>query len=152
MLELILADEPVNLDLKPLNRLVDSLNRNHRGLLDGKVNLKLVDDGTMQALNRQYGGRDEPTDVLSFSYIENRQPVVEDEIGDIAISIDTARRQASAVGWSLPEELTILTLHGLLHLHGLDHANASQQEKLSQLQRSILEEAGLPYRPFEWHD
>jgi probable rRNA maturation factor len=152
MLELVLAGKPEDLNLQLLDRLVKSLNRNHPKLLEGKVNLKLVDDAAMQALNRDYGGRDEPTDVLAFSYIENGQPAIEGEIGDIAVSLDTARRQASKVGLSLPEELTILTLHGLLHLHGLDHATDLEQAKLSTLQRSILDEAGLPYRPFEWHD
>lgn len=78
--------------------------------------LLLVGDAMMQGLNSKFRGRDYPTDVLSF-------PVGGDQdyLGDIVISVETARRQALRRGSSLPRELRVLGLHGLLHLLGHDH-------------------------------
>ncbi len=74
----------------------------------------LTDDRELRRLNRQFLGRDYPTDVLSF-------PAGEEFLGEIAISVDRAREQAARYGHSLEEELAILMLHGLLHLVGFDH-------------------------------
>lgn len=74
----------------------------------------LTDDRQLRRLNRQFLGRDYPTDVLSF-------PAGNGSLGDIAISVDRARRQAAEFGHSLEEEIAILMLHGVLHLAGMDH-------------------------------
>ncbi len=74
----------------------------------------LSDDRELRRLNRRFLGRDYPTDVLSF-------PDRDGSLGDIAISVDRARRQAAEFGHSLEEELSILMLHGVLHLLGMDH-------------------------------
>lgn len=74
----------------------------------------LTDDRELRRLNRQFLGRDYPTDVLSF-------PADDEFLGEIAISVDRAREQAARYGHSLEEELAILMLHGLLHLVGFDH-------------------------------
>ena len=74
------------------------------------------DAATIAALNGEHRGKPEPTDVLSF-------PGVAPHLGDLAISIQRARRQAREFGHAPEEEVRILILHGLLHLLGMDHEN-----------------------------
>jgi len=77
-----------------------------------------VTDPEIHVLNRQYRGKDKPTDVLSFPLADTLQPSV---LGDVVISVETAARQAQRRGHSLQEELQILLIHGILHLLGYDH-------------------------------
>ena len=76
----------------------------------------ITSDKELQKLNRDFLGKDYPTDVLSFP---TGQP--EGSLGDLAISEDRAREQAARLGHSVDEEISILILHGLLHLQGMDH-------------------------------
>lgn len=85
--------------------------------LQGEVDVLLSDDATLRRLNKTFRGKNKPTDVLSFPAAENGQHVA----GDLAISLETAARQATAYGHSLRDEVRILLLHGILHLSGLDH-------------------------------
>jgi probable rRNA maturation factor len=82
----------------------------------GEVALLLTGDRAVRVLNRRYRGKDKPTDVLSFP-----GPGGEAGLGDIAISVETAARNAREHGRTLPQELDILALHGFLHLLGYDH-------------------------------
>ena len=86
--------------------------------LPGEVEVLLAGDRTLRQLNRRYRGKNKATDVLSF-------PVVEDlpgaHAGDLAISLETATRQADEHGHTLRDEVRVLLLHGLLHLQGMDH-------------------------------
>ncbi|MFN2404428.1 MAG: rRNA maturation RNase YbeY [Pyrinomonadaceae bacterium] len=86
------------------------------GKSDSSATIAFVSDKTIRQLNRQFRGVDKATDVLSF-------PADEDEsnLGDIAISVDTAARQARENGLTFDEEVAQLILHGLLHLSGYDH-------------------------------
>jgi probable rRNA maturation factor len=81
----------------------------------GSVTIALVPDQRIRALNRQFRGKDRPTDVLSFPAEEGGR------LGDIVIAIGVAREQAAEAGHSLGAELRVLALHGLLHLLGYDH-------------------------------
>jgi probable rRNA maturation factor len=81
------------------------------------VTCLITDDARVRALNRQFRGKDSATDVLSFPSEEGG--------GEIAISLDTAARQAAEMGHAVEQELRILMLHGLLHLAGMDHATDS---------------------------
>jgi probable rRNA maturation factor len=85
--------------------------------LDGDVEVLLADDATLRRLNRSFRNKNKATDVLSFPAAENPDGYA----GDLAISLDTAARQAAAFGHSLRDEVRILLLHGLLHLTGMDH-------------------------------
>lgn len=78
----------------------------------------LADDRTLKSLNRQYRGKNKATDVLSFPAAPEMAVV---HAGDLAISLETAQRQADEQGHTLATELRVLMLHGLLHLHGMDH-------------------------------
>ncbi len=94
------------------------------------LSLVVVGDREMRTLNRKYRGRDKATDVLSFSQLEGEEIELgksERHLGDVVISLPTARRQAERGGWTLEEELLRLTVHGLLHVLGYDH-DASRRE------------------------
>jgi len=78
----------------------------------------LAEDRTLRRLNREFRGLDKATDVLSFPAAAE---IADDFAGDLAISLDTARRQAKTQGHTLRDEVRVLLLHGLLHLQGMDH-------------------------------
>lgn len=81
----------------------------------GKIDLAFIGDEKMREFNRDYRGKDKPTDVLSFAYDSG-------EIrGDVIISKDTARRDARRFGITYREELKRLVVHGVLHILGYDH-------------------------------
>jgi len=82
----------------------------------GEVSLVLAGDALLHRLNRDYRGKDRPTDVLSF-----RGDGGEAGLGDIVISVPTAEQNARALGRSLGQELDVLALHGFLHVLGHDH-------------------------------
>ena len=86
--------------------------------LRGSVDVLLADDRTLRGLNRDFRGKDKATDVLSFPAAEE---VRAELAGDLAISVETAARQAKEQGHSLRDEVRVLLLHGLLHLSGMDH-------------------------------
>ena len=108
--------------------------------LRGVVSVLLTGDGTIRRLNRQFRHKNKATDVLSFPALdEGFGPVSERMAGDLAISVDTARRQAVAQGHALRVELKVLLLHGLLHLAGYDHeADEGQMARREQKLRAAL--------------
>jgi probable rRNA maturation factor len=122
----------------------------------GSVNLKLVDDAQIAALNEQYTGNAYATDVLTFNYQEaglddsHPEDIPEGELADIAISLETAARQAAHAGVSLEAEVALLALHGLLHVLGHDHQTAAARNDLGQLQNQILDSAGFSKRELTW--
>jgi probable rRNA maturation factor len=90
--------------------------------LRGQVTVLLTTDTAIRRLNRQFRGKNKATDVLSFpAFAPGPMKIAGDLAGDIAISVNTARRQADKLGHSLATEIKVLTLHGLLHLAGFDH-------------------------------
>ena len=108
--------------------------------LRGQVTVLLTTDREMRRLNRQFRGQDKPTDILSFpaKQLPNTKPA-EQIVGDLAIGIETARRQAVGQGHALTCELKVLILHGLLHLAGYDHeSDAGDMERRERLLRSRL--------------
>lgn len=106
--------------------------------LAGEVNLLLADDARLKALNKAFRGKNKPTDVLSFPAAENGEGMA----GDLAISIETAQRQADDHGHGLADEVRILTLHGLLHLAGHDHETDSGE--MQALEAQLRSELKLP--------
>jgi probable rRNA maturation factor len=113
--------------------------------LAGTVSVLLTGDEQIQALNRQFRKKNKATDVLSFPAAQNpmQHGGAESSLaGDLAISIETARRQAEEMGHSLEAELKILLLHGLLHLAGMDHETdaGSMRRAENRLRRRF----GLP--------
>jgi probable rRNA maturation factor len=86
--------------------------------LAAPVDVLLASDASLKKLNREFRGKDKATDVLSFPATAE---IAAHHSGDLAVSVDTAARQAKAFGHTLDEEIRILMLHGLLHLAGMDH-------------------------------
>jgi probable rRNA maturation factor len=109
------------------------------GLSKVELSIALVPDVQIKRLNKLYRNKDKPTDVLSFPIGEK----VEDWLilGDIVISVDTAKRQAQELGHSLEEELKRLLVHGLVHLLGYDHELGGEEEKkFFELEEFVLKE------------
>lgn len=114
---------------------------------DAGVAVVLADDNYLQGLNYQFRGEDHATDVLSFPAGE-AIPGPEGDfgfLGDIAISVPFAQRQASAQGHQLLEELQLLAVHGVLHLVGYDHATPEDKAEMWRQQQNILEALGLTH-------
>jgi len=123
----------------------------------GAVAIALIGDAAMRRLNREFRGSDHATDVLSFpvGQVEHRgsrrggrrsgsgrpgEPASE-RLGDIAIALGVARRQARDHRHGLSMELRVLALHGLLHLLGYDHE--TDQGQMRRLEERIRRRAGL---------
>ena len=106
--------------------------------LNGTIALILTTDKEIHALNREYRGVDKPTDVLSFSYFGGEQFPEGDVLGEILISVPTAKKQAKDHGKTLNEELQFLFLHGLLHVFGFDHIKKSERVLMFDLQDKII--------------
>jgi probable rRNA maturation factor len=128
----------------------------------GAVNVALVSDARVRALNRQYRRKDYATDVLSFparepqntqnsqeqlqaripkSSANSASSAVHDFLGDIVIARGVARRQARAAGHGERTEWRVLALHGLLHLLGYDHE--TDRGEMVRLERRLRRRAGL---------
>lgn len=96
------------------------------------VGVRFAGDRTVRRLNRDYRGKDKATDVLSFDGAESPEGR---HLGDIVISVPTARRQAIEQGASLEHELRRLLLHGVLHCLGHDHE--SDRGEMARLERRL---------------
>jgi rRNA maturation RNase YbeY len=105
-----------------------------------EVSVVLDNDEQIRILNKTYRDLDEPTDVLSFSSGEIDPDTGSRYLGDVVISFPRAKVQAVEQGHSIKKELTILIVHGLLHLAGYDHANSKQEKELFSIQNEIIDE------------
>jgi len=104
-----------------------------------EVSILLTDDAEVQALNRQYRNVDAPTDVLAFAMREGSDKELNSHLlGDLVLSIPTARCQATENDHSLELELAYLTVHGMLHLLGYDHQTAEEEAEMFERQEAIL--------------
>lgn len=120
--------------------------------LAGEVDVLLTTDATIKRLNRDFRGKNKATDVLSFPTPDE---IFEQHSGDLAISLDTAARQARSFGHSLGEEVRVLMLHGLLHLSGMDHEvdrgeMAAREAELRvelKLPATLIERVSRPVTP-----
>jgi probable rRNA maturation factor len=115
--EITVAELPEE-EMKRLTRIV----LEKEGQRGKEVALLLADDAKIRNLNKSFRKIAEPTDVLAFP-MEGDQEI----LGDIAISVDRAERQATKAGHTLTTEIKYLLLHGLLHLCGYDHENGKNE-------------------------
>jgi probable rRNA maturation factor len=118
----------------------------HAAAVDGAaLTILLTDDDYLRELNRHYRGEDVATDVLSFPAGPPMpgDPDAAAYLGDIAIAVPTAERQAAAKGHAAPAELQLLAVHGVLHLLGHDHLNAAEKAAMWREQAVILSRLGL---------
>jgi probable rRNA maturation factor len=104
------------------------------------IAVRLTTDDELRGLNREFGGKDTVTDVLSFAGSQQY-------LGDLAISWPMVLRQASEFGESELTELGLLCVHGLLHLLGWDHDSDAQREEMTRITIAALELSGLRIPP-----
>ena len=110
-----------------------------------EVSVSVISDAEMTELNRDYRGKNKPTDVLSFAQSEGETfpsdpsmtPLL--SLGDLVISIETALRQAEEQRHALEAELGFLSVHGTLHLMGYDHVTAAGRRVMWKWQEEIFE-------------
>ena len=111
-----------------------------------EVSLVLTDDARQQALNRDWRGRDRPTNVLSFpdgAPLPNGGRL----LGDVVLALETCRREAREQGKDLADHAAHLVVHGVLHLLGHDHEDAEEAEAMEGLEVRLLASMGIgnPY-------
>ena len=98
------------------------------------VNINVTDDRTIRSLNKTYRGLPRPTDVLSFP-ADSELGI----LGEVYISVESARRQAAAYGATLREEILRLVSHGVLHLCGYDHQRAADERAMTAKEDTYLD-------------
>lgn len=113
------------------------------------ASLVLVSDRAIQRLNREFRGKDQPTNVLAFAEAEDSAPeLFEPALGDVVISVETARREAAESAGvpidavseaALFERLVWLAVHGLLHLVGYDHRDDAEEARMEAKADLLLE-------------
>ncbi|GFK29166.1 rRNA maturation RNase YbeY [Tetragenococcus halophilus] len=122
---------------------------------NSEMSITFMDNEGIQMINRDYRGKDAPTDVISFAIEEageDEMPIFFDdeemtdlpnELGDIMISTQRAQEQAAEYGHSYEREVGFLALHGFLHINGYDHMTPEDEKKMFGLQKEILNAYGL---------
>lgn len=96
---------------------------------DKEISLSFVDDEKIKELNKEYLGKDKPTNVISFSLREGEYSDINPQImGDIIISVETAQRDALWGNLTVSQEIDFLIIHGILHLLGYNHENTTRKE------------------------
>ncbi|MDQ8056156.1 rRNA maturation RNase YbeY [Bacillus velezensis] len=115
-----------------------------------EVSVTIVTNEEIREINRDYRGKDTPTDVISFALEEEGEDEVEivgadmpPVLGDIIISADRTKEQAEEYGHTFMRELGFLAVHGFLHLLGYDHMTKEEEEEMFSKQKDLLDEYGL---------
>ncbi|MEM7415989.1 MAG: rRNA maturation RNase YbeY [Gemmatimonadota bacterium] len=113
-----------------------------QGIDVAEISITLLDDADIERMNRDYLGRDRPTDVIAFSLGDAGRV-----LGDVYVGFDQAVRQADDVGVAIEEELVRLTIHGVLHVLGHDHPEGPERMESpmfslqERLVRGVLDDA-----------
>jgi len=115
-----------------------------------EMSVVLADDALVRTLNRDYRGKDKPTNVLSFALTEADGPDAEDAptmLGDVVLAWETVSREAAEQGKTLSDHTCHLVVHGVLHLLGYDHEIDEQAEEMERLEVEVLSTLGIsdPY-------
>jgi probable rRNA maturation factor len=153
MIDIEFVDETETLDeakFTTLNQLLQKAGEMEQVKPNTEVSVTFVDNERIQEINRDYRGKDKPTDVISFALEEEGEGEVsvigEDlptALGDIIVSIPKAKEQAEEYGHSFDRELGFLLVHGFLHLLGYDHLNEDDEKMMFARQEEILQQFGL---------
>ncbi|TWT09096.1 rRNA maturation RNase YbeY [Planomicrobium sp. CPCC 101079] len=117
---------------------------------NAEVSVTFVTNEMIRDINKEYRGKNEPTDVISFAMEEMGEGELEivgtdapRTLGDIIISLDRTKEQAADYGHSFERELGFLAVHGFLHLLGYDHMNKEDEKKMFSRQEEILSSLGI---------
>lgn len=141
----------VRVAVAPLREFLQQI-KNDLGLVSSQITICLVSDSSIARMNKAFRRVSGPTDVLSFPAAAERKPAkfiagkvanrYAMDLGDVAISPATAQLYARKDGRTLPVELRILMLHGILHLLGYDHETDSGE--MNRLEKRLRKQYGLP--------
>ena len=125
------------IDLEALEKIADALSNK-------EVELIITDDATMQELNAEYRGKNNITDVLSFPMEApfTEQSIFGMPLGSIIIAESFVKNKAEEFGHSTQDELSLLFIHGMLHLLGFDHENDHGEMRIRE--KELIEAFGLP--------
>jgi probable rRNA maturation factor len=120
--------------------LVDTLENICRTLepSDGDVGMVVVDDPYIRGINGRFRGKDRPTDVISFSYLEDAD--ADGLVGEVYISHQTVEREANDLGVDVAHLFLRIAVHGLLHVLGHDHEADDEARRMEERERAILEQ------------
>lgn len=117
---------------------------------NAEVSITFVENDEIQEINREYRGKNTPTDVISFALEElgEGEIVVNDPdmpkvLGDIIISVPMAQEQAKEYNHSFEREIGFLAVHGFLHLLGYDHMDEKEEREMFTRQKELLDAYGL---------
>ncbi|HEX3377816.1 MAG TPA: rRNA maturation RNase YbeY [Candidatus Acidoferrales bacterium] len=130
----------VPISIPPLQQFHERVRR-ELGFASESVTIQLISDAAMARLNETYRKKQGPTDVLSFPADGNRPARDAEYVGDIAISPETARRNARRFARTLPAEMRILILHGMIHLAGFDHE--TDHGEMDRFERRLRKRLGV---------
>ncbi len=113
-----------------------------------EVAVVLADDATLRALNREYRGKDAPTNVLSFPAEESAPAEAPRLLGDVVLALETVLAEAVRDGKAPADHLAHLVVHGVLHLLGHDHEHSAEAKRMESLEVQVLAGLGIadPYR------
>ncbi|WP_127091403.1 rRNA maturation RNase YbeY [Aquabacter cavernae] len=115
--------------------------------VDFELSVTLTDDARIRILNRDWRGKDKPTNVLSFPAADVPDDVTPVPLGDVILALETVRAEAEDEGKALADHFTHLVVHGTLHLIGFDHESEDEAEEMEDTERRILAGLGIadPY-------
>lgn len=117
---------------------------------NAELSVLFAGDETLQALNREWRGKDRSTNVLSFPATDSPSPAASMPLlGDIAISIETTEREAVLENKKFNDHFMHLVVHGFLHLFGYDHETGEEADRMESLEIRILAELGIPNPYFD---
>jgi probable rRNA maturation factor len=112
-----------------------------------RLSVHLVDDAQIHRINAEHRGVDAPTDVLSFPQLEDSGFVTPPgdslHVGDIVLSLDRVRAQATEYGHRFEREIGYLTAHGILHCLGYDHETDTERARMREREEAIMTAVGL---------
>ncbi|MFD1030756.1 rRNA maturation RNase YbeY [Metaplanococcus flavidus] len=158
MLTIDFMDETETLaqsDIEFVEKILQHAAKNEE-IADAEVSVSFVTNDRIQEINRDYREKDQPTDVISFAMEERGEGevLIQDSaeprvLGDIIISLDRTKEQATDYGHSFERELGFLAVHGFLHLLGYDHMNDQEEKKMFAKQDVILNSLGITRDGYE---
>lgn len=142
IIELLCETDAEDIDAHALERLAAHALETEAVAKPSELSILLTDDASVQELNRTYRATDAPTDVLSFSQAEGdeftRPDGASPHLGDVIVSLETARRQAMEHGVELQDETAHLVVHGMLHLLGYDHETPEEETVMRAHEDAVL--------------
>lgn len=144
IIDLTNENSKFNLDLDKIESFVHYvIKKEYDSEKDVYVSILISDNYEIQNINREYRGKDMPTDVISFAYNETDNEGIYDVLGDIIISFDKVEEQSKEYEHSIEREFFYVLLHGILHLLGYDHIEEEDKKIMREKEEQILEKYNI---------